>query len=183
MRYYELVMGCEDRWTISLNRTFDNGDTIDIWQYSRCEAVENTRPVPCRVKVAGTEVDYCPTSFGALVVSSPMADVIAGLSEAHVQTIPASIEGHSSSWKILNILACIDCIDHEQSQIYYHPPSHREKPNKPRGVVKLAIDPGRANGHHIFRLTEWRVAVIVSEKMRDRLEDANMQGLEYWRVC
>ena len=127
-------------------------------------------------------MDFCPTAFGTIIVSSQMADVVEGMANAEIQRIPACVKGHDGSWEVLNVLSCVDCIDHEKSRIQYYPADHPEKPNKPRGVLKLVLDTERAEGYHIFKPEDWRVVTVVSEELKTALEGAEIEGIEYWRV-
>ena len=182
MEYFKVVLEAYHRWGISVRKEFPNGDPVDIWAYSRGQILDNPRPVPIEVGAGGPIVDYNPTAFCTTVVSHRTAEIITSVAGSDIQRIPTDFPDGDGEWEVINVLPTIDCIDHERSVIQYYPPDHPEKPNKPRGVVKLIIDRDRVGGHHIFRPKDWTVINIISETLRQRLDEAKVTGVEYWPV-
>jgi hypothetical protein len=43
----------------------------------------------------------------------------------------------------------------------------------------MVIDCARAEGHHLFRVADWKVAVIVSAELREAMEERGFSGVEY----
>ena len=180
--YYEMIMEVDNPcWSIEVKDHFPDGSKIDIWAYMRCEMLEAPQPVPLEVQEDGPQVDFNPTAFSAIVVSSRMADIIESVSPTEIQRIPALIDA-PGDWEVLNILSCVDCIDRERSIIKYFEPDRPIRPNKPRDIPKLVLDEEKAEGHHIFHPKDWEVAEIVSEEVKMALEACNITGIEYWPV-
>lgn len=175
-------MASDERCTVSVGRCFSSGDPVDKWAYTRCEWVADSRTVPLTIRNEGARVDYSPTAFGSLVLSERMAVVLDAVAPSDIQRIPAVVEGDPGPWEVLNVLPCVDCIDHQRSQIQYYPADHAEKANEPRGVFRLVIDPAKTQGRQIFRPEGWQVVVIVSAKVKESLEVAGITGIDYWQV-
>lgn len=182
MRYYKITPGDDETWHISVNETFPDGTPLDIWAYRGCQQAVDTRPVPLHIVQHGKRVDYYPTPFLTTIVSKQLADCWARFATSDIQRIPAHISDNCGDWEVIVVLPCIDCIDHTRSKITYHPPNHSEKPGKPRGVLKLVLDPARIGDHHIFHPKDWEVATIVSEKVKQAMEDLGATGAEFWPV-
>jgi len=181
MNHYQMVMATDSRWLLSICHHFPDNTPVDKWAYSVCQVVSNPSPVPVKVKSTGDIVDYNQTAFGVLVVSEKMADIVESLAPSEVQCIPVLFDA-PGTWKVLNILNCVDCIDHNRSVIDYSPWDHAEKPGKPRGGRKLVIDPERAGDANMFRPRDWKVAEVVSERMREAFDSVGITGIEYWPV-
>lgn len=128
-------------------------------------------------------MDYNEEGFGTPLVRKRLADAVAPIAGADIQRIPATVEGDVGEWEILNVLACVDCIDHGRSQITYYPDNDPRYPRKPRGVLELIISPAKASGYHMFRVSDWRVAVLVSEQVKDAVEAIGATGVQFTPVC
>ena len=179
VRYLQLAPSCDSRWTLSIEEHFIDGSSVDEWAYSKCDFLEGARPVPFKVRVSGEVVDYNPTAFGAVVVSKRMAEIIDNVARSDVQWIPAIVDG-AGSWEVLNILTCMDCIDHQRSEIQYWPDEDPKRSRKPRGIKRLIINASAAQGHHILRPRDWMVVEVVSEELKRMLEASGITGVEYW---
>ncbi|MCH7727851.1 MAG: hypothetical protein IH991_15435 [Planctomycetes bacterium] len=180
MKYFKLAMTNDERWTLAIDRVFASGESVDIWAYSLGKVANANCSVPFHQDVEGESVDFNPTAFGSIVVSTKMANVLAEFASSDIQRIPAQVQGVQGDWEVLNVLSVVDCIDHELSKIQYFPDDHPEKPEKPRGIMKLVLDSGKASGRHVFKLKDWLVATVVSEDVKVALEDAGITGVEFW---
>ncbi len=178
-RYFQLSMADVPRWHLEIVESFPDGTPLDIWAYRGCTPVENPKRVPFHVFVEGERVDYTPTAFLATVVSKRLADLWAEIFPHDIQRIPASVDGVNDDWEVINVLTCIECIDHERSRITYYPRNHPEKAGKPRGVLKLVLDPMRIGSCQIFHPVDWEVATVVSENVKQAMEACRITGVEY----
>lgn len=159
--------------------------SYDVWSFSRCErAVDIPIPVPFEIaRLNEGPVDFNEAVHGEIIVSGRCADVIRDtLDERTYQFVPARIEESSDRWEVLNILDRVDCLDHRQSKIRYNDDDHPDKPGKPRSVERMILDPQRAEGHDLFRLQDWEVAVVASDRLKSIFERAGINGIEYWPV-
>ncbi|MEM8864439.1 MAG: DUF1629 domain-containing protein [Planctomycetota bacterium] len=181
MRYYEMKIANENRWNLAIEGEFEDGTPTDIWAYSMGRQAPN-RPVPFSIYTEGEVVDYNPTAFGTIVVSSRMATIIDAYAESEVQRLSAAVDGEPNGWEVINVLSVVDCIDRDFSDITYYPEDHIEKPGKPRGITKLVLEPQKARGHQLFKPKDWLAATIVSSSLKDALEESSITGIEFWRV-
>jgi hypothetical protein len=181
VRFYELFFDDDlTRWQLGIARRFADGTPVDIWAYRRCTFIESPQPVPFEVTRAGKSVDYNDTAFSATVVSERLAEIWKSFTPDSIQLLQAEIARSSGVWYVANILDCVDCIDHARSLIKYCPPDDPDRPSKPRSVMKMVIDCAKAEGHHLFRIAEWKVATIVSAELREVMEEGGVSGVEYW---
>ena len=159
----------------------------DTWAFGMCRPVGDNPPPAIFDNIGnGPAVDFNLATDRAIVVSKPCADVLRSLlSEEVAEFISADVEGTKEEWEVINILDRVDCLDRQQSAIKYFPEDYSQplKRGKPNSVERLIIDPTRAEGHDLFRLADWEVAVIASERIKQAMEDANITGVEFWPVC
>ncbi|MFV0445496.1 MAG: hypothetical protein ACK5Q5_18100, partial [Planctomycetaceae bacterium] len=47
-----------------------------------------------------------------------------------IERIPCQAED-GTPWEIVNVLSCVDAIDHGKSWIEYHPTTYRSRPHEP----------------------------------------------------
>lgn len=132
----------------------------------------------------GRPVDFNLGDFDMPVLGADIIDKLTNLVDLRVQRIPVGIAESMSRFDILNVLDVVECIDDVKS-VYtrWHENDGRpEKTGQYRMIVDLRIDPERARGHHLFRPKEWDVALIVSDRMKNALEELEVTGLEYQLV-
>jgi hypothetical protein len=170
-------------WTLSISEEYADGTRVDIWAFSRCEAFAGQVPVPFRISEDGPVVDYNMTAFGAIVVSTRLADAFSSLAGEEIQRIPVRLES-PGQWEILNVLQRVDCIDYGQSIVQYYPTDHpdRSRAGKPRGIARLRIQEEPAGGRHLFRPTNWEVDIIASDAVKRLVLDGEFTGMDFRRV-
>lgn len=180
VKYYRLLLTSDDGWVVSPKARFDDGSELDVWAYRRGRRIDDARPIPFEIVQEGVRQDFNVTPFSPTVVSRRMADVLASLAPDDIQRLPARVYGElAGDWEVVNVVTCLDCIDHRRSIITYYPPDHRFHPGEPRGVLRLVVDPAPARDRHVFLPKGWPVAVIASQVVRDGLEEIGATGVRY----
>ena len=182
-RYFKLQdhVSIPGRWFLS--GPFDEaGNKLDPWQFGRGQRVELTC-VPRFTVYHGREpVDFSQTGLGAPVVSSRVVAIFERMGVQDVQILPAKVEGQSECWFILNILRIIRCIDDARCDEveYWTPDDGRlEKVGQYRGIMGLKVDPTKIGDAQIFRPWGWHVAMIISEPLKEALEQEGITGMKY----
>jgi hypothetical protein len=173
MRFFSLMIADESRWHLDLS---SDEAPLNIWL---CQPIQVPHEITLHIFQEGRRVDYDQVSFAIPVVSGRLAQILEKIARDDIQRLPAIVKEDQGEWEVLNILACVDCIDHERSLITYYPSNHPEKPGKPRGVMKLVLNPTRAGTHHIFRPRDWEIAVVVSDPLRAAMAEIGVSGVEF----
>jgi uncharacterized protein DUF1629 len=153
----------------------------DVWAFTRGERAVVDRELVARVAEEGRHIEFNIAEFQVPIVSRRAGDILESMAPENVQRIPISIDKSEDDWEILNVLARVECLDRERSKIDYYPndplpDEDVERAGKPRGIRKLVIDPEKVGTHQIFRITDWEVAIIVSESVKDALQSAMVSG-------
>ncbi|QVL31350.1 hypothetical protein KIH39_21260 [Telmatocola sphagniphila] len=162
----------------SIQDCFSDGSAVDIWAFIRCEKYTGKTPIPFKSEDSRIIDDFNYTAFGAIIVSERMAVCLRDISPNDFELIPCLINNNYTSL-IVNVLANPDCIDTAASIIQYYPPDDPEKPNKPRGVIKLVIDSAQASPHHILRPKYWQVEIVISQIFKDAFEQGKFTGMRF----
>ncbi|WP_309891881.1 imm11 family protein [Archangium sp.] len=79
----------------------------------------------------------------------------------------------------------IRCIDDARCEevLYWLPEDERpDEVGNYRNVSGLKVDPAKIGGAHIFRPWGWLVVLIVSERVKQALEDEGVTGIQFVEV-
>ena len=130
----------------------------------------------------GKPLDYTMADRGMPVVSERAAAVLREIAGADVELIPLEVEGRPEPYFIGNAIHAIDCVDEQRSEGIrrWGPEDGRpERIGDYKPFDKLRVDPARTEGHNIFRVKRCLVYLIVSERLKEALERANLTGLYF----
>jgi hypothetical protein len=167
------------RWHLGETRSPD-GDEKWLDGGEPCEEDE----VVVEVTHPGVVLDFSLTSFNAPIATRALALAIASIGGADIQLVRASIAGQVG-FDLLNAVRVVSCLDERQSEfIKWKAGDHRsDLIGQYRQVTRLVLDPTRIPpGAHIFRVDGWRVALIVSEKLRSEMERVGCRGARFQPV-
>ncbi len=135
--------------------------------------------------IPGMSLDFCWAAFSILVVNARFVGLFERLKVQDVQFIPARVEGHAEPYFILNPLRIIRCIDDARSEEvrYWKPEDGQpDKVGEYRVVAGMRIDPTKVGDARIFRPWGWRVALIISEDLKQALEQEGITGTRFVEV-
>jgi hypothetical protein len=185
-KYYELVDDriSHDRWHLG-SPLDENGEAIDPWQFDEGKLLDLGCIPRFPVDIPGRPLDFCWAAFSILVAHERFTRLFKSLDVEGVQFIPAQVEGHAGPWYILNALRVIRCIDDARStEVQYWKPEDEqpEKVGEYRAVHGMRIDPSKVGDARIFRPWGWRVALIVSEDIKQAIESAGLSGARFVEV-
>ena len=114
-----------------------------------------------------------------------MAAALLRHAEKQIQLIPVQVENFDEEIFIVNVLSEIKCVDEARSTFQKYLPGNISRPDKVGGyeiVAELFIDPESAVGFEIFRPWGWKVAVIVSERIKEVITQVGAQGTKFQEV-
>ena len=193
----------EGRWY--LNRLCDrSGTQLDSREFQYGQLVDLGPPMPAKTWKEGDPVDALPplkvlldlkrngapldftfTNADLPVVTAKVANMLAAIAPRDIQRIPVLVESREEEYEIINVIRLIDCIDVNQSEIQWYAPGNPIRPDfagTPEMIMKLVIDPARAGGHHIFRINNWKGAIVVSDVIKDAFERSQVSGVRFRQI-
>ncbi|WP_395846916.1 imm11 family protein [Cystobacter fuscus] len=185
-KYYELYdnMRIRKRWNLRMP-VDTQGEWIDTWQFNEGRVLDIPGPIRFPVRPTGVVLEYT-LSMGIPVVHRRVVSLFERLGiDKEVQFIPAEVEGQTEPWFILNTLQVIRCIDDARCEevLYWKPEDDRpDKLGGYRNVRGLKVDPEKIGEANVFRPWGWLVTLIVSERVKQALEEERITGIDFSAV-
>ncbi|MBN8229849.1 suppressor of fused domain protein [Corallococcus macrosporus] len=157
----------------------------DPWQFSVGEPAHFKGLIRLPLSVEGEAHDYSHAAFGTPVVSAKLATVFQELAPGDVELIPVEVDSHAGPYFILNALRTFPCIDTEASaevDYWTEEDGLPEKVGKLFSISGMRIDPSKVGDAKVFRPSEWKGSLIVSEDIKDAMERAGITGAKFEAV-
>jgi hypothetical protein len=179
-RFFELMddrSSCP-RWHLGTPLD-EQGQELNPWQFGKGKRLELGCVPLFPLDVPGPPLDFCWAAFAILVVNARFVRLFERLGIPDVQFLPARVEGHPEPHFILNVLRVIRCIDDARCDEvqYWKPEDNRpEKLGEYRAVYGLKVDAAKIGGAPIFRPWGWRVALLVSQELKEAMEREGLTG-------
>lgn len=185
-RYYELLddRRARDRWHLGPPLD-ERGEELDPWQFKEGRALDLGCTPRFPLDVPGEPLDFFWAAFSIPVVHDRFAKLFGHSHVEGVQFIPARVDGQPEPRFILNALQIVRCIDDARSGEvqYWKPEDNRpDKLGEYRAVHRMRIDPTKVGAARVFRPWGWRVALIVSEDLKQAIEAAKFSGARFVEV-
>ncbi|MGZ3459487.1 MAG: imm11 family protein [Archangium sp.] len=185
-KYYDLFdnMSIPGRWNLR-GPVDSQGERIDTWQFKEGRVLDIKGPIRLSMKPAGIALEFS-LAMGIPVVHHRVVSLFERLGlQKEVQFIPVEVEGQTEPWFILNALQVIRCIDDARSEeVFYWLPEddEPERVGEYRNVRGLKVDPAKIGDANIFRPRGWLVVLIVSERVKQAMEEEGITGTEFIEV-
>ncbi|MFP2928081.1 imm11 family protein [Pyxidicoccus sp. 3LG] len=185
-RYFDLSddVYIPGRWHLHTPRD-EHGQEVNPWQFTKGNPVQLNARLKMPLQVNGAPLDFTLGGLDIPVVRAHVADLLAEVAPDDLQILPVDIEGQKDPFRIVVATRLIECIDDQASEEARHwkPEDGRpEKVGKYRVVRGMRIDPSKVGNAHVFRPWGWTVALIVSEDIKQALEDADVTGTKFKEV-
>ena len=186
MNYYAMKLeeGGRAAWELVIPVVITEKLTVWAFQEGRHVHVDVGARIPVVLRERGRVIDINLTARCVPVVSERVGALFGRIAPTDVQRIPACVGKADLEWEILNVLNLVDCLDYKKSTIDYYPADYpdREKAGQIFGIWQYFIRPAAVGGHHVFRVKDWTADVIVSEMVKDELENLGATGVSYEHV-
>lgn len=115
-----------------------------------------------------------------LVLNSRLRSLLkqVGVDNLHyypVELVDEVTAERNTDYELANILGAVSCIDAGQSDIEYGPDGAIHF------IESLVLDASRIRGLLMFRLQEYLPIIVVHETVKERLEEAGISGVKFYR--
>ncbi|MFP2924519.1 imm11 family protein [Pyxidicoccus sp. 3LG] len=185
--YFNLTddMGFRHRWHLRMPVGESGHPISNPWVFRKGQRVEQQGALRFPVNPDGTALEFTLASSLIPVVHERVVRLFEHLGIQDVQFIPVQVDGHEGPYFILNTLRTVRSIDDARcAEVQCWKPED-ERPDKEgqyRVVSGLRIDPTKPGDARIFRPWGWTVALIVSEDLKEAMEDADITGTRFEEV-
>ncbi|WNG52224.1 hypothetical protein F0U60_04665 [Archangium minus] len=160
-------------------------ELFDVWRFNEGRVLNIRNPIRLSVKPEGIPIEFSH-ALGIPVVHHRVVSLFERLGlRREVQFIPVEVEGQTEPWFILNALQIIRCIDDARSEevFYWRPEDGQpDRVGEYKNVRGLKVDPTKIGEAHIFRPWGWPVVLIVSEHVKQAMEEEGITGIKFLEV-
>lgn len=154
----------------------------DFWSYVRAgEVVFPKKELVVKLRRPGRPLSITFASFELLIVDDKAKALF---SNDEVQFHPVKISGYNSDTQywIMTIRKEIDCVDEEKSIFKKWKKNNRIRPDlagQYEEFDKLVVDKMKCKGNSIFRIKNYDIVIVVSEKLKRAIEEVLTSGLKF----
>lgn len=172
MKYFRILADNQkhgNRWF--LDEASRGGETIDPRSFTEARLYSGPNPQTVSIQQKGQMVQFNLAAFDMPVVSDLVWKCIKPLVGADAQFFSVMIAPRLKGFGILNVISAAKCVDEQRTDVQrWEPDDERpELVGQYLGLTNIIIDPKRTGGKHLFRIQGWEIALIASEKFREKL--------------
>ncbi|SEU21835.1 imm11 family protein [Stigmatella erecta] len=136
------------------------------------------------IEYAGRPLDFTLTALSVPIVHIKVAALLAERAPYDIQLMPVDVPGHPDQYLIWVATKLIRCIDEKASKVQLWMPEEGlpEKVGQYYAVDHLRIDRMKVGEVQVFRTEGWPLALIVSENIREGLDQMDATGMKFEEV-
>ncbi|WP_257460115.1 imm11 family protein [Archangium lipolyticum] len=187
IRYHELFFDSRirEQWVLS-DPIDEYGEELDPWQFfgGHTLALRGTPRIP--LAAPGRALDFSFTTLSIPIVHGRLVPLFEGLGlQQQIQFIPVEVVGQTAPYFIANVLRIIPCIDDARCErVEYWKPEDGapDRVGDYRLVRGLRIDTSKVGDADIFRPNGWSSVLLVSERLKQALDDPRLGGIRFTEV-
>lgn len=184
-KFYRLLadLAAKSRWY--LKSPLDPiGNEVDPRLFTQGHTVSLPLAMTLPIRRDGDEIGFNFCDFDMVVTPAVVNADLEKLVGSAIQRIPVTVDSRENEFEILNICKLVSCIDESRSLFtkWAGADGRPEKVGEFRMIAKLKIDSTIVNGHHIFRVAGWPIALVISEEVKNLFEASQLSGIRYERV-
>ncbi|MCP3061199.1 hypothetical protein LXT21_20675 [Myxococcus sp. K38C18041901] len=184
--FYWVNIAGVPQWYLTTPVPASGGAFAEPWMFGEGLRLPDPGAIKVRVRNPGRKRTFV---FAGVERTPVVSEAVANAFRAHapddVQLFPATVEGDSERFYIVNATRLSDCIDEVGSrelQRYAEDESFPENAGQFRWINGLLIDPVKTEGARVFRLKKFKTALIVSEGTKTALEQVGDLGVSFEQV-
>lgn len=187
MRYYKISndMRILDRWTFGEPM---DGNGQELWHGHLTEGLPMSVRGPLRIGlyVPGRALDFSTTALNVPIIHGKVKELLGQLGlDGQIQLFPIAVEGQAEPYYLSNLLRVVRCIDDARcEEVAYRTveDGYEDRIGEYRNVVGMRIDPSKVGDAEIFRPWGWQTNIIVSERVKQAMEESGVSGARFTEV-
>lgn len=186
MIYYSCFNNINDEasWFLSDLTYIDSGEDVpDVFQLAH--RFEPDGKMAMNITRDGESTHFSTFAFDIPIASVDFVDSILELCPNDCQLIPVKVIGVDRLFFIVNVLQVVDCVD-EVNTTYFkrwtEQDGRKDKIGDYKGLCGLRVDEFKISKEvHLFRPKGWRRSLIVSQKLKSKIEELGVNGITFKR--
>ncbi|MBK8814020.1 MAG: hypothetical protein IPN42_00155 [Methylococcaceae bacterium] len=161
-----------------------NGREVDPRIFTSGTRYDGELPLKLPLRREGKPVDFNFCDFDLIVTPKHLNEALQELVGDSIQRISIEIEASNTLYEILNVLDTVECVNEEKSEFtkWALGDGRSDKVGQFRMITRLFIDQEKARSHNMFRINEWKIALIVDGQVKSLLEKINVTGIVFQPV-
>ncbi|MCE9671825.1 hypothetical protein LY474_28865 [Myxococcus stipitatus] len=184
--FYSVELGDVPRWLLE-TPTQASGEAFDEpWMFADGRVLPDLGALKARVAHPGRQRAFSFSVIEAIpIVSEAVANVFRSLAPGDVQLFPVSVEGEVEPYFVVNVTKVVDAIDEARCRAVQHYDEDDPFPGyegEYRWIYGLRIDSAKTEGAQVFRLRKFKISLVVSQELKDALEQVGNLGVAFERV-
>ncbi|PTL75610.1 hypothetical protein DAT35_54010 [Vitiosangium sp. GDMCC 1.1324] len=164
----------------------ERGEELDPWQFFSGHPIDLVGTPRISLAAPGRALDFSFTTLSIPLVHGRIVPIFESLGlQQQVQLIPSEVVGLTEPYFIVNVLRVIPCIDDARCERveYWRPEDGApDRVGDYRLVRGLRIDPYQVGDADIFRPRGWSSVLLVSDRLKQALEDHQVGGIRFTEV-
>ncbi|WP_224373053.1 imm11 family protein [Hyalangium versicolor] len=184
--FYWVDIADVPQWYITTPVPASGGEFEEPWMFTDGRVLPNPGPIKAQVRNQGVRRTFMFAGVERVpIVSEAVGNVFRVLAPDDVQLFPVTVGRELENFFIVNATRLVDCIDEarcEEIQPYEQDDPHPEHRGAYRWVYGLRIAPAKNEGAHVLRPRKFKTAFIVSEEVKNALEQVGNLGVSFERV-
>jgi hypothetical protein len=183
VKYYRATndMALTGTWLLS-DFLSDDGRKVLRWDCGYGKRIPNPGHLSVRILKVGNELDLNFNTWNTMIVSRKAKSVLDQWVASAIQYFPVTVRGASQPYFIANVIQLVDCLDETLSVVERFQPNDPVRPDRAgeiSSVIDLHVDASRIPDNHLFRISSYHRAVIISEDLKKSLDSAGASGFRY----
>ncbi|MFP2961526.1 imm11 family protein [Myxococcus sp. 1LA] len=184
--FYDIGVAEVPQWVLELPVPASGGELDDPWMFGDGRHLPDPGPLKSRPFRDGPQRSFSVANSGRTpVADEQVASVFLELAPDDVQVFPIEVAGAKEPLYVINATKCFKCVDEKSSkEVQIYPPDGvaPERVGTYRAIYGLRIDPSKTEGARVFRIQGYSSALIVSEEIKNALEEVGNLGVSFERV-
>jgi hypothetical protein len=187
MRYFRLKEDMTDPGRWLLGTPIDaEGQEARSWLFMRGAPAHVDGRLRVPIDHPGEALDFSLADVGGFpVVTQKVASVLSERAPDDIQLFTVTVDSRPEPYFLVNAVRTVKCIDDEASeevQFWTPEDGQPERVGEYRVVAGMRIDPSKVAGVRVFRPWGWRVALLISEDVKEALERTGATGMDFTEV-
>ncbi|WXH29578.1 hypothetical protein WA016_03537 [Myxococcus stipitatus] len=174
------------QWLIATPIPASGGEFDEPWMFGEGRVLADPGSMKSPIEHQGARRTFVFSPIEQVpIVSEAVSNIFRALAPDDVQLFPMTVEGEPEQYFVVNATRVIDCIDEEKSREIHHYEEGDPFPEyagEYRWIYGLRIDPARTEGAQVLRPKKFKTAFIVSEEVKNALEQVGNLGVSFERV-
>ena len=161
------------------------GTPVDESLFLRAQKYMGSQPLVLRIEECGQPVSFYLSAFHMPVVERRFAERLDELCSGEAQLVAVTVPTAEREYVILNVLQERQCVDEQKTTEvgrWTMEDGIPELVGKYHALTGLRVDARNIGDAQIFRIKDFPVALIVSERVKDAWEEMGISGVKFQPV-